>query len=162
GYVRAQDKINAGINIGAGISSLHGNGYGANKMHAQGGLFVNYNLKEKLKIQAAALLSSKGYASSFYKPSERVQLLYMDLIATLKYTPWKVFFIGGGIYTGGLLSSHYRYLAYSNDYYGDPDISNIVNTFDYGLNGSIGCQFDNGVGFEFSVLYGFQGFFKSI
>ena len=159
--VFAQNKISAGFNAGAGISSLYGNGYGANKLHAHIGVPVNFEFNKNLEFQATALLSSKGYASSFYKPTERMKLYYMDLVATLKYFPYKIAFIGGGLYASGLLKSQYRYLAYSNDYYGEPDISNIVNKFDYGLNGSIGCQFDNGVGFDFSILFGLQDVLNS-
>jgi len=160
-YSFAQDKINAGLIFGAGVSSLHNNGYGANKVHFHAGIPVNFKLNEKFVLQSTVLLSSKGYSSSFFKPAVRMKLHYVDLIATLKYFPVKVLFLGGGLYTGGLISSSYKYLAYSNDYYGEPDISNIVNKFDYGINGSIGCQFDNGFGFEFSLMYGLQNVFNS-
>ena len=157
----AQNKLSAGFNVGTGVSSLHDNGYGANKLHIHFGVPLNYKINKNFEIQTTALISSKGYTSSIYKPSERMSFYYLDLVTTLKYIPWKIFFIGSGLYTSGLMYSHYKYLAYSYDYYGEPDVSGIVNKFDYGLNGSFGCQYENGIGFEVSILYGLRDVFNS-
>lgn len=159
--VVAQVKTKVGIKIGAGISSLHGNAYGSNKFHRHIGLPLNFEINKHLEIEGTFLLSNKGYSSSLIHPKEKLNLYYLDYITTLKFTPYKIFFIGGGFYTGGLLYSHYEYLAYSRDYYGEPDLSDILHKLDYGLNGSIGCQFKSGIGFEFSVSYGLQDVFNS-
>ena len=157
----AQSKVNAGLIAGVGISSLNDNNYGANKLNIHIGLPVNFNINKKLDFQTTLQLATMGYSSSFYKPSERLKLYYLDIIPVIKYAPFKIFFLEGGFYAGVLLNSNYRYLAYSNDYYGEPDISNVVNKYDYGFTGGMGCQFDNGIGFKFSVLYGLQNVFNS-
>ncbi len=161
GLSEAQNEFSLGFKGGFGVSGLHGNAYGANRLKLHLGLLSGYTINNHLQLQTGLQFAGKGYSTDFIKPNAHMDLVYLDMIMNLKYFPSRCFFIGGGIYSGILLGSQYRYLAYGSDYYGEPDISEMINNFDYGLSGNLGFQFDNGIGMEFSVLYGLNDVFNS-
>ena len=158
--VLAQNKFEGGPIIGFGVSSFHGSNNQDFSLHDHIGFLLNYKFKDKLILQTSVLHSTKGYTHDLLFPYEKVKLRYIDLIENFIYQPAKTFYIGGGIYTGWLYRSKYRHLVYS-DYFYDSNISGIVHKFDFGLNGSIGIQFENGIEFEISFLYGLQNVFKA-
>lgn len=154
-----QGKLQLGPIFGIGISNMHGNYEEDFRPHAHMGILANYKIKDKLNLQPAVLVTTKGYAEHINK--EVTKLNYCDLIVTMKYHLYKVLFVGAGFQAGWLLSAHYKFLDHGTDYYDKINIASAVNKVDYGLNASLGCQFKNGVGVEISVLYGIRDVYNS-
>lgn len=159
-HVLAQKRLQVGPVLGFGFSSLNRDRQNFSKLHLKTGVVGNYSFNDKFNLQPSLLISTKGQNSDLFHPKKSVALTYGDVNLTLKYKPWNILFIGLGIQAGWLISAKYEYLAYGTDYYDRIDISGVVNNFDYGMIGNLGCQFKNGIGMEISITYGFKDVFN--
>lgn len=157
----AMDSPTGGIIAGAGLSTFYDNNYSDSKLYGNIGLAFNFFLKDKWTLFTSGGLAAKGFSDKPYNPDIRIKLQYIDLSALVRYTPANSFYFSGGIYSAFLIKYDYRYLAYSKDYYGEPDISNIVNKLDYGLKGGLGFQFSSGMGIEYQMSFGLRDVFNS-
>lgn len=161
-----QNNFRIGPTLGFGTAFMHNKNRTNRNAHAHIGLIGNYEINKILNLQPSLFLSAKGYGGGsngggFGYDSKEVSLGYIDAIITLKFQPWKIIFIGFGPQVGYLASASY---SYQKEAY-DPEhkkvkINHITNDWDYGLNGSIGCQFKSGVGIEFAVVYGLRDVFN--
>ncbi len=147
----AQNKLQLGPIVGVGVASMSDN-YDHKNFHT--GILSSFVLSPRLNLQPALLVSSKWYADTFIKADKEVELNYIDLITTLKYTPWKYFFMGIGVQAGYLLKASYSYLAYGTDYYDRINLTPYANKMDVGVNLKLGCRFDSGIGLEISYIGG--------
>jgi len=157
----AQNKLQLGPAFGLGICSMHDKSPDDKRLHIHTGIMGNYSISDNFKLQPTLLISTKGFGSDLYSADTRVNLSYIDAIVTLKFYPWKIFYVGFGPQIGYLLLADYSYrYDPSRGTSKSVDIRNITYDFDYGLNGSLGAQFKSGIGLELSVVYGMRPVFN--
>jgi hypothetical protein len=157
-----QQKFKFGPMLGLGFSSLDERKSNFHHIRLQTGIIISYQIANKLFFQPTVMLTGKGYESDLFlfPGNDRVNLTYCDVSMIFKYNPWNILLVGLGIEGGRLLKANYKYLAYGTDYYDSGNISSAVNKFDYGINGTLGCRFQNGINMEISLMFGLADVFN--